>query len=48
MCFIILIIAKLIIITFIQLKITVPDMSVMYTCCGDDLSVHENDLAYFD
>jgi hypothetical protein len=36
-CIIILIIAMLI--TFIQLKINAPDISLMYTCCENDLSV---------
>jgi hypothetical protein len=42
-----LIIAKLITGTFIQLKMIVPDMSVMYILCGNDLYVNENDLVYF-
>ena len=25
----------------------VPDMSVMYTLCGNDMYVNENDLVYF-
>ena len=45
-----LIIAKLITGAFIQLKMIVPDMSVMYTLCGNDICSlmfnNENDLVY--
>jgi hypothetical protein len=42
-----LIIAKLITGAFIQLKMIVPDMSVMYTLYGKDLFNNEHDLVYF-
>ena len=45
------IIAKLITGAFIQLKMIVPDMSIMYTLCGNGICSsmfnNENDFVYF-